>query len=66
MAIEYLIVKSATDAVDAGILLTAEIALIISSISAGISGLFLVDYFRRLRRKRRSKKKKINFDASKL
>lgn len=64
MTIEYIVIKASQDTMDAGTLLLTEIALIMASISTGISGLFLIDYFRRLRRKRRYKKeKKINFEA---
>ena len=66
MTIEYVVIKTAQDTMDAGTLLLTEIALIMASISTGISGLFLIDYFRRLRRKRRiriKKEKKINFEA---
>jgi hypothetical protein len=43
----HLIVHVASDSLDNFILMIAEIALIISSVSAGMSVLLLTDYFKR-------------------
>ena len=42
-----IIIRAVSDTQDPGILLTAEIALAMASVSAGISMMLLVDWFKR-------------------
>jgi hypothetical protein len=47
MAVQYIVIKLATDTIDSFILLLAQIAVITGGFSAGASIFLLIDYFKR-------------------
>jgi hypothetical protein len=57
-----LVIKVASDSVDSFILLVAQIALIMATFSAGVSIVFLIDFFKRHGWTYKHKKKKFTKD----